>query len=1180
MLRFSLGSSGSGKSHKLYEEIIRRSVEDSSRNYLIIVPDQFTMQTQMDIVKMHPDQGIMNIDVLSFGRLSHRIFEETGKRHEAVLDDVGKSLILRHVADLNKDDLPVIGSFMHRAGYIDEVKSTISELMQYDVGPDELQTLIDNCEARRSLKGKLSDLRLLYQKFKEYTEGKYVTPEETLSFLCKRLSKSELVKDSVIVFDGFTGFTPIQYRVIEELLLIASEVVVTLEMDDETDPYSNKISEQELFFLSKKTIQSLLKCEWRSCQKLDPMNTPDYDRWKEYRDEHNSDIIIKGENVRLLGNAPMAFLEQHLFRYKPDTYRSDQLPASDSIVIAGCADPSEEVRQALIFISRRIKADRDLFYRDFAIVCGDLSTYGERIKRESNTFGIPVYIDETKGLKLNPFIEYIRSALDIVRTDYSYETVFHFMRSGMMDFDDDDIDLLENYVRSLGIRGHKAWEDNFVRHPRFRKKTSDEEIVLFLEKMNLMRKELVNMISPIMESHKKSVLELSKGLYEFIKRGDAYSKLERYARYFEQQGDNVKADEYSQIYGKIMDLLDQVASLLGDEKVPIKEYMEILDAGFSEIEVGTIPQNVDTVRVGDIERSRLSDIKYLLFLGVNDTNIPKHASEGGILSDIDRQFLSSRAPDVELAPSPRQQMYIQRLYLYMNLTKPSRLLYMSYSGISADGKSMNPAYLIGKIKALFPDLKERRPAEDPIDKQIMSLEDAKTYVSEKARDYADGNLTDDDEKKFLTLYELLKKENPKAAERIKEAAFLRYQYTPLPAMLAAALYGNFLENSVSRLETFAECCYAHFVKYGLRLDERSEYDFERSDLGNVFHGALERFSVKLEEKGIEWTAFTDEQGQELLAEAIDEVTKEYGENILYSSARNRNAVDRIYRIIWRTVKTLRYQLGKGEFKPDKFELDFKEAGNLDEINIALTPSEETRIKQKMKLQGRIDRMDLAYDDENVYVKIIDFKSGNKTFNIASVYYGLQLQLVVYMNFAMAMEKKLNPDKEVVPGAVLYYHINDPIVEAEGTGNDPELINKKIIKELVSNGIINADEKVIGLLDRDMAAGATESDVINVRRKKDGSFYANSQIMEQDSYKMVSSYVRHKIREYGRRILDGDIEINPYVQGPRSACTYCHFRPICGFDMSTPGFQTRELDKLNKDDALALIKEECKKADEQ
>ena len=233
----------------------------------------------------------------------------------------------------------------------------------------------------------------------------------------------------------------------------------------------------------------------------------------------------------------------------------------------------------------------------------------------------------------------------------------------------------------------------------------------------------------------------------------------------------------------------------------------------------------------------------------------------------------------------------------------------------------------------------------------------------------------------------------------------------------------------------------------------------------------------------------------------------------------------------------------------------------------------------MKLQGRIDRMDLAYDDENVYIKIIDFKSGKNSFDIASVYYGLQLQLVVYMNVAMAMEKKLNPGKEVIPGAILYYHIKDPIVDANETGNDPESINKKIIGELISNGVISADEKVIGLLDKDMANGALESDVIHVKRKKTGGFYANSQVMEPDSYKMVSTYVSKKIREYGRRILDGDIEINPYVKGQRSACTYCHFRPICGFDMSTPGFQTRDLDKLNKDDAMALIKEECDKAKE-
>ncbi|MCR4635881.1 MAG: exodeoxyribonuclease V subunit gamma [Butyrivibrio sp.] len=1177
MLRFCFGASGSGKSHRLYEEIIDRSTKDTDRNYLIIVPDQFTMQTQMDIVRMHPDQGIMNIDVLSFGRLSHRIFEETGRRTEAVLDDVGKSLILRHVADLNKDDLPVIGSHMHRAGYIDEVKSTISELMQYDVGPDQMKILIDNCQSRRALKSKLSDLQLLYQKFQEYTEGKYVTPEETLSFLCKRLAISRLVRDSVIVFDGFTGFTPIQYRVIEELLACAGEVIVSLEMDDESDPYKDNISEQELFYLSKKTVQSLLKCEWRCLQRLDPMGTPDYDRWKGYRDLHNDDIVLKGTNYRLKGNAPMAFLEQNLFRYRASSYDGDSADVSDSIVIAQCDSPSEEVRQALIFISRMIRKDPELFYRDFAIVCGDLSTYGEKIRRDADTFGIPVYIDETRGIKLNPFIEYIRSALDIVRTDYSYETVFHFMRSGMMDFDDDKIDLLENYVRSLGIRGHKAWEDIFTRRPRSRRKADakdDERMVLFLDEMNRMRQELVDMISPIMDNHKKTVLELSKGLYEFIQKGNAGAKLLRYAERFAIEGDVVKADEYSQIYGKIMELLDQVTLLLGDEKISLKEYMEILDAGFGEIEVGTIPQNVDTVRVGDIERSRLSNIKYLLFLGVNDTNIPKHASEGGILSDIDRQFLMTSVPDIELAPSPRQQMYIQRLYLYMNLTKPSKLLYMSYAGISADGKSLNPAYIIGKIRALFPDLKVRMPGTDPIERQLLNMNDARTYICMKAREYADGNMKEDEEKKFLTLYDILNKDDPAAAKRVHEAAFLRYTNSPLPKALASALYGNYLENSVSRLEVFASCCYEHFVKYGLMLDERSEYDFDNADLGNVFHSVLELFSLRLEEKGIEWTKFTDEQGQEILSEVIQEVTGEYGENILYSSARNVAAIDRMYRILLRSVKTLRYQLQKGDFKPEKFELDFKEAGNIDEINIALTPEEETRIRQKMQLHGRIDRMDIATDeDDNVYIKIIDFKSGNKSFDIASVYYGLQLQLVVYMNVAMAMERHDNPDKEVVPAAILYYHVADPLVDAKDTDNDPERINQKIIKELKASGVINADKKVIDLLDKSIAQGATESDILHVKLKKDGSFYASSQVMENDSYMAVSSYVRHKIREYGRRILDGDIEVNPYSLGNKNACTYCNFRSICGFDVSTPGYQLRELSKLSEDEVMTLIKDE-------
>ncbi len=1180
MLKFYFGASGSGKSTRLYQEFINKAQENPDQNFLYIVPDQFTMQTQMDMIRLHPDHGIMNIDVLSFGRLSHRVFEETGSQKLPVLDDVGKSLILRHVAELNKDKLPVIGSFMHRAGYIDEVKSTISEFMQYGLVREDIDMLANAANGHGALRGKLSDLGLLFSEFQKYTENKFVSAEETMGILKDRIDGCRLLAGSVVVFDGFTGFTPIQYQVLEKIIEVASQVIITLDMGEEVDPYQDITDEQELFFLSKKTMESLIKCQWQALMHLDPLQTPDYEHYKEYRLSENGrkdDVFLHYDEEaktvqRLKDNPPMAFLEENLFRYKHSVYDKD---VSQNIIVAQADNIEDEVRNALMHIRRTVMASSDVFYRDFAICCGDLECYNEIIERMAQNFHVPVYIDKTSNIRLNPFIEYIRSAINMVRNDYSYETVFHFMRSGMTDFENDDIDELENYVRSFGIRGHKAWEDIFTKISKSNQKTQKdaEYDVALLEKLNTMRQSVVTIMDPLVNCINQSVLEMTKALYEFIIRSSAEKKLQNYAASFREKGDLIRAKEYEQIYEKIMNLLDQIALLLGDEKIDWKEYMDILDAGFGDIEVGTIPQNVDYVTVGDIERSRLSNIKYLLFLGVNDTNIPKRAGEGGLLSDIDREFLKDNAGDIELAPTPRQQMYIQRLYLYMNLTKPSQQLYLSYSLISSDGKSMRPAYLIGKLKGMFKLLKEKTNTNQDVIKNLLTIEDAGKKVAELIRDYSDGYLTAEEEKEFLTLYDLLKKTSKEDMDKLKKAAFLRYQNTPLPKTLAAALYGNYLENSVSRLETFASCCYEHFVKYGLGLEERKEYEFGVADLGNVFHGVLELFSIKLNEKGMNWKSFTKEEGDEVLAEALEEYTKSYGETILYSTARNQFVIERIRRILSRTIESLSYQLRKGSFYPDKVEMDFSQAGDIDEINIALTDDEKEKIRQKMTLHGRIDRLDLAEDEnKNIYVKIIDFKSGNKSFDIASVYYGLSLQLVLYMNVAAAMEENLHKDKEVIPAALLYYHVEDPLVSKDGS-DTPETINRKIREELKTTGVINSDDKVIELLDNDLAdPSVKESDVIPVKRKKDGSLSAASKTIEKEDYKKVSAYVTKKIKEYGRRILDGDIEINPYEMGQRSACTYCSFHSICRFDPSIDGFGKRSLEKLSKDEALKKMEE--------
>ncbi|WP_034466989.1 PD-(D/E)XK nuclease family protein [Butyrivibrio proteoclasticus] len=1170
MLRFCFGASGAGKSTLLYQEIIKRSIEEPGRDFYIIVPDQFTMQTQKDVVRMHPSHAIMNIDVLSFGRLCHRIFDETGLGSFSVLDDVGKSLVLRRVSDILGDRLPIIGSNMHKPGYIDEVKSTISEFMQYGIGDEELAALEEKSYEKGALNSKIKDLRLLYSEFLKYIDGKFITTEEKLDVLCKVLPKSGLIKDSIIVFDGFTGFTPIQYRVIENLLALCKEVVVSLTISPEEDP-EGPVEDQELFMLTKKTVRDLEKLQYNLESDIYGKvgSLPDFEVWRSSFAKERSDIFIKETPVkRLEGNKSLAFLEENLFRYNKKSYEGDDL----NIALYTSQTPLEEVRQTFIKISELINSGECAF-RDIAIVCGSLDSYSDIVEKEAEKFDIPVYIDQNTKLVLNPFVEFITSAINIVITNYKYEDVFHYMRSGMTSFDREDVDYLENYVRALGISGKNQWEDRFSRRmPRHFKprKNADnlaEYEIALMAKLENMRSVISANLAPLFDVKEGTVKEIATALMKVIEDNDSENKLLSYQKYFEDRGDLKRSREYGQIYGKIMGLLQQMMDLIGDDKIDITEFRDILNAGFGEIEVGTIPQDVDRIIVGDIERTRLKEIKNLFFIGVNDGAIPSNAGSGGILSDIDRQFLLDLDTGVELAPTPRQQMYIQRLYLYMNLTKPTNRLYLSCSELDQEGKSLRPAYLIPKLLMMFKDLKVERPEDGDFLSQNVRVLDSCDNLAVMLRKYTEGTLPEEDTTSFMTLYKVLQEEKgDELLDALTDAAFKHYTDKPIAKGVAEALYGVILENSVSRLERFASCCYAHFISYGLNLEERSDYDFDVSDLGNVFHEVLERYTSEIIKRKIDWRTLPQQQSDEMLNQILTSVVDGYGDTILRSSARNQFMVERIRRILSRTVETLKYQVSKGRFNPEYLEMDFSEAGNLDEINIDLSADEKDKITRSMKLRGRIDRIDLYKDDDNVYVKVIDFKSGKHRFNVASLYYGLQLQLVMYMDVAIATEKKLSGNKNVVPAAILYYHVDDPVVAGKGDLH-PEEINEMIKQELRMTGLVNEDQAIIQMLDEGLTA---KSDVIPVELKKDGTLSSRSQTASRSDYDKISAYVHKKIKEFGNRILDGDIAVNPYEMGTHGSCTYCQYRSICGYDEKIPGFNKRKLD-ISDQDAMEIIR---------
>ena len=1160
-LQMITGGSGSGKSKYVCDRILRESNENSKKNYFVIVPDQFTMQTQMDFVTASDKGGIMNIDILSFSRLAHRIFEETGGNRKPVLDDTGKSLILRKIAGSIKVQVPVIGSNLNKQGYIHEVKSAISEFMQYGIGQSELDEMIEYAKSRGALHYKLKDLQVLYQAFKEYIEGHYITTEESMDLLATELKKSALIPGSVVVFDGFTGFTPIQERVIGVLLTLCEQVIITVTMDGEEEPFS----------FAAKTVERL----------------------KRLAGEYGCEVMpvqhLTG-NYRVAGSPQLLHLEKQLFRYPLVPYqemegRTDMAGGTpQTIRISAHKDMQQEVRH----LCRQVRAllnETGCAYRDIAVITGDLGAYESVIEEEFMRYEIPYFMDKTRNILLNPVIEYIKAALSVLTENFSYESVFHYLRCGLADFAAEEIDDLENYVLEMGVRGKSMWTHAFAGRTLAMKKAdagaekavgavltelSDTQCdktvssIEILATLNTTREALLNQLAPILEVGSSSnilVMDMVERLYRFVTANHVEEKLHAYADFFEAKQDDARAKEYRQIYRLIMELLDQIMELIGQEKMSLSEFADILDAGFAEIEVGIIPRSVDRIIVGDIERTRLKPVKYLFFVGVNDGYIPAKTNKGGIISDIDREFLKGSNQD--LAPSPREQMYIQKYYLYLNMTKPSKGLYLSYAAMDGQGGALRTSYLIGIVKQLFPGCETDGRNAQP-DWQIGNLFEAKEAFCLLLRKYAENSISDKEREQFIRLLHLLGKEESDRLllNHLVENAYLTNKERNISQAAAGLLYGDTILSSISRMEKYASCAYSYFLQYGLSLKERELYGFESKDMGTIFHGVLEHFSNKLLEKNYTWTDFPADEGEAMVAESMQEVCMEYTDALLYDNALNRYTMKNMEHIMQKCVSNISYQLGKGRFAPKEYEVSFHVVENLKDLDVSLSD------KDKMRLNGRIDRMDTCEKEDKVFVKIVDYKSGDKNFDLAAFYHGTQLQLVVYMNEAMKRAEKLHPGKNAVSAAMLYYHVDDPVVE--GTVKmSPEEVNGKVREALRMKGVINSDGDILEALDTTKSA---KSDCVTLDYDSKGGLKSTTNAYDSAQMKLLSDYASYSLKAMGARIKKGEIPVNPYASGNVDSCEYCAYKEVCGFDEKIPGYTKRNLSKDKDTDYLELMKD--------
>lgn len=1152
-LKFYLGASGAGKSYKVYDDVLRLAEQQPNKRFFIVVPDQYTMEIQKHLVSHSKAHGITNTEILSFKRLAYKIFEELGEPESLALDDTGKNLLVRSIALKHCDELPTLGKSLNKMGFVHEAKSVISEFMQYSISPEQVLVLTKCAENRPALKSKLSDMEFIYREFMQTLSDKYITPEGILALLADKIPSSKLIKDSIIVLDGFTGFTPIQNRVISAALPVCDQMWVTLTTDKAGMESSE--SQLDLFSLSRKTYDSMCRLA------------------KECGVSRLEDVTLWDQTIyRFKDNPQLAFLEKNLLRNDAKVYTDP----SDSVFMAVADNPREELRHVCIKIKKLI-ADKKLAYRDIAIVSGDLGVYEPYAKELFKQYEIPGFVDSTRHIVLNPFIEFIKSSLEIISSNFSYESVFHFLRSGLCDIDRDQVDILDEYVVALGIRGRSKWINEFSRYATSMKEYDSDSrsykvTEASLDKLmyiNSIRRKVIGILEPLLVLGTRKVMtasDISKALYQFIAASDLHSALLEYSDRFAEAEDYAREKEYSQIYDSFMNLLDTMAGILADEEMTVDEYTKILEAGISELKVGVIPQGVDYVILGDIERTRLSGIKYLFFVGINDGIVPKNADGGGIISDLDREFLKTALEDtgLELAPSPRQKMHIQKLYLYLNITKPSEGLYLSYSRMDSQGSSLLPSYLISTICKYFPgitvtDCNKLSPIET-----VVGHRDAYSVLSRNMNMFASGLLTDEDKPFFDSLYALLLEDDAARTSSIVKGATYRYQSTRLSGAMVKAIYGARLNISVSRLERYAGCAFAHFLADGLRLKEKEEYSFDSRGVGNVDHDVLSRFSAKLKEQKKSWANISREEAEFLLDQIITEVTSQYGESVIFDSARATYQVKRIKRILLRSVMSIAYQLRKGKFEPDEMEYRVKHEIDIDKVKVGLDEDE------KVILGGSVDRLDIAKDGDRLYVKVVDYKSGDRNIDLVQFYRGLSLQLVVYLDQSVKKLKKLNRDKEVIPAAMFYYPMQDPIIETD-EAMDEAAINAAITKQLRVKGYFADDETVIGLLDSEFT---TESDVIHAKRLKNLSLDTRSShnLSVTDFHNMLK-FSEKKVTELSEDILMGNIEASPAVyDNDRDACTYCSFRQTCGFDTKVEGYKFRRPD-ITKSEVLERIRME-------
>ena len=1122
-LRFIIGRAGTGKTTLCMEEIIRQQNTGTKRQVLI-VPEQFTSQAERDLIEKTGRNAILTAEVLSFGRLAHRVFSKKGIGSRVPLGDIGKSMALRKILLQEKDHISYFQSVMDKPGFIDQLGLTISEFFQYRISPEMTETLADSETLSHSAKEKLKDLTLIHRSYLEFLKQEYISADETLGLLAERLDDSLGFEHTEFWLDGFYGFTPQEYSVIRRLLQVSAQVNITLTMDKNSFygaflPVSAPFYEP---YVTKKKLAAL--AEELGLKPVSP--------------------TILEENKRAETQS-LKNLEQDYFY---SFFKKTSL--AEGVHITACSNLQEEIRFAAGKILRLVR-EENLRFRDFAIMTNAMERYEKNIRGILAEYEIPCFIDARRETASHPLVSLLTAFLDILVYDFKYDAMFAYLKSGLTQLTTEEIDILENYVLAYGIKGYK-WKQDYWDYGLVR------EGAEAIEAINTLRETVMAPFSPFLELSKtkkipfRSFISL---LMEHLNTLQAAETLENWANEASADGNLNRAEEHRQIWQLVMDVLEKADDILGKEELTLPEIAKILEAGLEKCTMGVIPPTADSLLVGDLERSRLPEIKYLFVLGVNEGVLPSPAMAQGIFTETERDLLTAQG--MELANGGKRKVFEENFLIYRGLTKPSRGLWLTYAAADNEGKEQSPSSLIENLQKLD---------------EALTIEPMQGFTLEETSPEAAFHLLGSEMRKhseetpisplWQDIYSFFD-ENKNWENRLmmlKKGIGKTGRPERLAPRTAKALYGKNILSSVSRLERFAGCPFSFFAEYGLKAEERRLYQLHTPDLGSLFHEVLELFSNKLEEDSIQWTDLTKEHTKDLIETCVDEAAPRLSDRILMESAANKYLIRRLKRVSVKAAWALVQHLQMGDFTPAGYEVGFGVHEALPPIVIELGDG------GSLILNGKIDRVDLLDAEGTRYVKIIDYKSGNKTFSFQDIYYGLQLQLLIYLDAYLKYYKKTGA--ELKPGGVFYFRIAEPTLALDKEVS-AEQIEKTLFENMKMSGLLLQDDAIIESLDHSLRPESTKglsgtSAIVPVGFTKKGEYSSTSNLASEEQYEAILQFVTQRTREIGEAMKAGIITPLPFKDRDRSPCSYCKYRSICRHDYEEkPKF--RKLKKISKAD---------------